>query len=250
MAFSTKALLSNNRNWAASMKRKNKNFFEDLAAKQSPEYLWIGCSDSRIPPNEVTKTGPGEMFIHRNVANLIVHTDMNLMSVLQYAVEILKVKHVIVCGHYGCGGVMSSMQNASHGLIDKWLRNIKDVYRLHRKELNLIDPTARANRLVELNVIEQVYNLYKTSIIQRAWLKTPNTPELHGWIYDMHSGLLHDLQVNPKDAYAEEFDQIYRIDFPDINAVAGTKPVEKSAALGNGIAGTGKIRIEPLPKKK
>jgi carbonic anhydrase len=160
---------------------------------QQPDYLWIGCSDSRVPPNEITQTHPGEIFIHRNVANLAIHTDMNMLSVLQYAVEVLKVKHIVVCGHYGCGGVKAAMSRHSYGMINKWLRHIKDVYRLHMNELQLIpDDEARLNRLIELNVREQVQNLAETSIVQLAW-KQRNAPHLHGWVYDLHNGIINPL---------------------------------------------------------
>jgi carbonic anhydrase len=153
--------------------------------------MWIGCSDSRVPANELTGSQPGEIFVHRNVANMVVHTDLNMLSVLQYAVEVLKVKHIIVCGHYGCGGVRAAMTQTSLGLINKWLRNIKDVYRIHRNEIDAIeDETKRSNRLVELNVREQVMNLAKTSIVQSAW-KKENRPDLHGWVYDLHDGIIN-----------------------------------------------------------
>src|SRR5689334_12043185 len=186
-------LLLENKAWAAEKKEDDKDYFNRLAKLQTPEFLWIGCSDSRVPANEITNTQPGEIFVHRNVANLVVHTDLNLLSVLQYAVEVLKVKHVIVCGHYGCGGVKASMTNQSFGLIDKWLRNIKDVYRLHRDELELIEnEEKRADRLCELNVIEQVMNLAKTTIIQQAWAND-NRPMLHGWVYGLKDGILHNI---------------------------------------------------------
>ncbi|MFN8275910.1 MAG: carbonate dehydratase [Chitinophagales bacterium] len=184
-------LLAENRHWAGEMIAHDPDFFNRLSKLQTPEFLWIGCSDSRVPANEITGTQPGEIFVHRNVANLVVHTDLNLLSVLQYAVEILKVQHIIVCGHYGCGGVRAAMTNQSLGIIDKWLRNIKDVYRIHRDELGAIaDEELRTNRLTELNVREQVMNLAKTAIIQKAW-KNENRPDLHGWVYGLHDGILH-----------------------------------------------------------
>ena len=162
-----KRLLSNNKIWVEKQMQADPNFFEDLAKGQQPEYLWIGCSDSRVPANQITGTNPGEMFVHRNIANMVVHSDMNLLSVLSYAVEVLKVKHIIVCGHYGCGGVIAAMGNKQFGLIDNWLRHIKDVYRLHHEELDsIVDETERARRFVELNVVEQVIDLGKTSIVQ------------------------------------------------------------------------------------
>ena len=165
-------------------------FFSRLLNIQKPEFLWIGCSDSRVPANEITGTQPGEIFVHRNIANMVVHTDLNLLSVLQYAVEVLEVQHIIVCGHYDCGGVKAAMSNHNLGIINKWLRNIKDVHRFHRQEVDAIaDEGARINRMVELNVQEQVMNLAKTSIIQKSW-KHKNQPHIHGWVYDLHDGIV------------------------------------------------------------
>ncbi len=198
-------LLENNKVWVNEQLAKDPNYFTDLANGQSPEYLWIGCSDSRVPANEITGTKPGEMFVHRNIANMVVHSDMNLLSVLSYAVEVLKVKHIIVCGHYGCGGVLAAMGNQQYGLIDNWLRHIKDVYRLHYKELDMIkDPKARANRFVQLNVMEQVQDLGKTSIVQNAWEKKQPL-HIHGWVYDIADGVIDDLGVTcttTKDLHA------------------------------------------------
>jgi carbonic anhydrase len=195
MKKSYQQLLDNNKKWVAEQTKKDPAFFENLAKGQSPEYLWIGCSDSRVPANEITGTRPGEMFVHRNIANMVVHTDMNLLSVLSYAVEVLKVKHIIVCGHYGCGGVLAAMGNKQFGLIDNWLRHIKDVYRIHQQELDAIqDEHLRGKRLVELNVIEQVSDLAKTSIIQNAW-KREQPLHLHGWAYDIQDGIIKDLEV-------------------------------------------------------
>lgn len=183
-------LLLENKAWAAEKVSDDPEFFDRLAHIQTPEFLWIGCSDSRVPANEITGTQPGEIFVHRNVANMVVHTDLNLLTVLEYAVHHLKVKHVIVCGHYGCGGVKASMTNHNFGIINKWLRNIKDVYRFHREEIESIkDEEARVNRMVELNVQEQVMNLAKTSIIQKAW-KQNHYPHLHGWVYGLKDGLI------------------------------------------------------------
>jgi carbonic anhydrase len=184
-------LLLENKAWAAEKVEDDPEFFKRLEHIQSPEYLWIGCSDSRVPANEITGTQPGEIFVHRNIANMVVHTDLNLLSVLQYAVEVLKVKHIIVCGHYGCGGVKASMTNHSYGIINKWLRNIKDVYRFHRDSINQLpsENDARLNRLIELNVQEQVINLAKTSIVQKAW-KDSQHPHLHGWVYGLNNGLI------------------------------------------------------------
>ncbi len=191
-------LLENNKAWVTIQNYNNPNFFKQLSEGQSPEYLWIGCSDSRVPANEITGTRPGEMFVHRNIANMVVHSDMNLLSVLSYAVEVLKVKHIIVCGHYNCGGVNAAMGNKQYGLIDNWLRHIKDVYRYHHKELDAIkDEDLRARRFVELNVIEQVHDLGKTSIVQNAW-KTKQPLHIHGWVYDIKDGLIKDLDVNFK----------------------------------------------------
>lgn len=187
-------LLKDNKLWAAERLAEDPQFFERLVHLQTPEFLWIGCSDSRVPANQITGTQPGEIFVHRNVANLVVNTDVNLLSVLDYAVNHLKIKHVIVCGHYGCGGVKAAMTKKHFNqVLNMWLRHIKDIYRLHRSEVEAIpDEESRLNRMVELNVIEQIYNLSKTSIIQRAWLKD-NRPHLHGWVYDLHDGIIKPL---------------------------------------------------------
>lgn len=184
-------LLLENKAWAAEIKKDDPQYFERLAQIQTPEFLWIGCSDSRVPANEITGTQPGEIFVHRNVANLVIHTDVNLLSVLDYAVMHLKVKHIIVCGHYGCGGVKASMTKHDFKyVLNMWLRNIKDVYRLHRDELEAInDEEQRCDRLVELNVQEQVMHLAKTSIVQRAW-KERQAPHLHGWVYGLKDGII------------------------------------------------------------
>ena len=196
MENSYKRLIENNKTWVAEQLELDPAFFEKLSNGQSPEYLWIGCSDSRVPAESITGTDPGEMFVHRNIANMVVHSDMNMLSVLSYAVEVLKVKHIIVCGHYGCGGVMAAMKNQQFGLIDNWLRHIKDVYRYHHKELDAIeDETLRARRFVEVNVQEQVHDLGKTSIVQNAW-KRKQSLHIHGWVYDIHDGLINDLAVN------------------------------------------------------
>ncbi len=184
-------LLLENKAWASEKVADDPEYFSRLAHLQTPEFLWIGCSDSRVPANEITNTQPGEIFVHRNVANLVIHTDVNLLSVLDYAVSHLKVKHVIVCGHYGCGGIKAAMTNHDFKqVLNMWLRNIKDVYRLHREELEIIsDEEERTDRLVELNVQEQVAHLAKTSIIQRAW-KNEQRPHLHGWVYGLKDGLI------------------------------------------------------------
>ncbi|MBD1364129.1 carbonic anhydrase [Mucilaginibacter sp. ZT4R22] len=188
-------LIANNAEWVAKRIGEDPEYFTNLAKGQSPEVLWIGCSDSRVPANEVTGTKPGEVFVHRNIANVCNHTDMNMLSVLDYAVNVLKVKHVIVAGHYGCGGVAAALTNKQFGIIDNWLRHIKDVYRLHSHELDRItDHTQKVNRLVELNVSEQVYNLCKTSIVQNAWMERHDL-EVHGWVIDLGSGLVKDLKV-------------------------------------------------------
>ena len=196
-------LLLMNKAWAGEMVEDDPEFFNRLAHLQTPEFLWIGCSDSRVPANQITGTQPGEIFVHRNVANMVVHTDLNMLTVLEYAVVHLKVKHVIVCGHYGCGGVKAAMTNHNFGIINKWLRNIKDVYRFHRDEVDGIpDEELRANRLVELNVKEQVMNLAKTSIIQKAW-KNEQRPHLHGWVYGLKDGLIKPLLDMPPGSYID-----------------------------------------------
>ena len=183
-------LLLENKAWAEQQKLINPTFFKELESQQAPEFLWIGCSDSRVPANQITGTQPGEIFVHRNIANLVVNTDINMLSVLQYAVEVLKVKHVIVCGHYGCGGVKAAMGQHHFGIINHWIKNIKDVYRIHREEINgLATEEERVNRLTEINVTEQVFNLAKTSIIQKAW-KQEQRPHLHGWVYGLSNGII------------------------------------------------------------
>lgn len=200
MVDSYKRLLAGNRRWVHEQFLHDPEFFAKLAEGQEPSYLWIGCSDSRVSANEITNTLPGEVFVHRNIANLVVHTDMNMLSVLQYAVEVLKVKHIIVCGHYGCGGIKAALSQQQYGLIDNWLRHIKDVYRFHLDEFeNIADPVIKERRLVELNVIEQVYDLAKTSIVQNAWNRG-EFPYVHGWVYDLHDGLIRDLEVSVRDA--------------------------------------------------
>lgn len=184
-------LLQNNKSWARKRLDQDPGYFQRLSQLQSPEFLWIGCSDSRVPANEITGTQPGEIFVHRNVANLVINTDVNLLSVLDFAVNHLKIRHVIVCGHYGCGGIRAAITNHDFKpVLNMWLRGIKDVYRLHRKELDAIEgEDSRCNRLAELNVQEQVFNLAKTSIIQKAW-KTERRPDLHGWVYGLNDGVI------------------------------------------------------------
>lgn len=203
-------LLLQNRAWVEQKLHEDKDFFNKLANTQKPDFLWIGCADSRVPANEITGTQPGEVFVHRNIANMVVHTDMNMLSVLDYAVNVLEVNHVIVCGHYGCGGVRTAMGNKQVGLIDNWIRHIKDVYRMHQDELEAIeDMKQREDRFIELNVIEQVYDLGKTSIIQNAWLKR-GRPYIHGWVYDIRNGLIKDLKVTMHDD--SEMPDVYRFE--------------------------------------
>lgn len=192
-------LLDNNKKWVAGKLAKDPDYFKKLAVGQKPPVLWIGCADSRVPANEIIGAEPGEVFVHRNIANMVVHSDMNMLSVLDYAVNVLQVKHIIVCGHYGCGGVQTAMTNKHVGLIDNWIRHIKDVYRLHRPELDAItDEAARFDRFVELNVFEQVLDLGKTSIVQAAWERGQEV-HVHGWVYDIHDGMIRDLKVTLKD---------------------------------------------------
>ncbi len=188
------SLFANNIKWAEDIKRKDPEYFSTLAQQQTPEYLWIGCSDSRVPANQLLNLAPGEIFVHRNVANLVIHTDLNCLTVLNYAVEFLKVKHVIVTGHYGCGGVKAAMENNKLGLIDYWLRNIRDVYYTHQVELDAIaDETLRLRRLCELNVFQQMDNVARCNIVQNAWARGQEL-SIHGWAYDIHDGILHKLR--------------------------------------------------------
>jgi len=188
-----KKLLLSNKAWASERLNLDEHYFEDLSKDQNPLFLWIGCADSRVPAEEITHADPGEIFVHRNVANMVVHTDMNLLSVLQYAVEVLKIKHIIICGHYNCGGVKAAMTNKDFGLINKWLRNIKEVYEKHYDELQVIEnEQSRFNAMVELNVKEQIQNLAKTTIVQKAWEKS-QLPHLHGWVFDIHKGEIKEV---------------------------------------------------------
>lgn len=192
-------LFDGNKKWVEDMRKIDPQFFEKHAKEQKPPVLWIGCSDSRVPANEVTGTLPGEIFVHRNIANMVVHTDLSMLSVLDYSVNVLGVTDVIVCGHYGCGGILASLGNKPIGLVDNWLRNIRDVYRLHQRELDAIkNKDKRAERLVELNVIEQVFNLAKMAIIQAAWSKGKKLA-VHGLVYDLKTGVLHDLETTIAD---------------------------------------------------
>lgn len=190
-------LLLQNKAWVAQKNSEDSEFFSRLSNIQQPKFLWIGCSDSRVPANEITGTNPGEIFVHRNIANMVVHTDMNMLSVLDYAVNVLEVEHVIVCGHYGCGGVRAAMTDKQFGVIDNWIRHIKDVYRFYREELEAIpNMQNRENRFIELNVMEQVKDVTQTSIVQNAWVKRKNLPYVHGWVYDIANGVIKDLHVS------------------------------------------------------
>lgn len=203
-------LINGNKKFALEKKFDDGEYFKKLSLGQTPQYLWIGCSDSRVPANEITSTQSGEMFVHRNIANLVIHTDFNALSVISYAVDVLKVKHIIVCGHYGCGGVRAAMTNNQNGFVDNWLRHIKDVYQKYEFELDAItDFDKRSDRLVELNVIEQVRNLAKTKVVQRAWLT--RKLQVHGWVYGLNSGLIKDLNVMLDDQI--DIDEIYHYKF-------------------------------------
>ncbi len=208
-----KHLFDNNRRWSTQMREENPEFFESLATQQTPPYLWIGCADSRVPANQIIGLEPGQVFVHRNVANVVSHTDLNCLSVLQYAVDVLQVKHVIVCGHYGCGGVTSALQDAPHGLIDNWLRQIKDVCENSplASDLSTLDPVAKTNRMCEINVAAQVRNVCHTTIVQDAWRRGQDVC-VHGWIYALKDGLLKDLDlcISSPDQLAE----IYRMRGP------------------------------------
>ena len=206
-----KKILDNNKKWVENKLSVNPNYFKNLADGQQPPLLWIGCSDSRVPANEIIGAEPGEVFVHRNIANMVVHSDMNMLSVLDYAVNALKVKHVIVCGHYGCGGVKAAMGNSSIGIIDNWIRHIKDVYRFHQKELDAIEnKKERFNKFVEINVKEQVMDLAKTSIVQNAW-KNGQELSLHGWVYGLNDGYVTDLGVN--FSCDKDLDDVYQLKF-------------------------------------
>ncbi|QSS61748.1 carbonic anhydrase [Histoplasma capsulatum] len=194
-------IFENNKKWAAEKAAKDPHFFEKLQTGQNPDYLWIGCSDSRIPAEQITGLGPGEAFIHRNIANLVCNTDLNVMSVINYAVRHLHVKHIIVCGHYGCGGVKAALRPADLGLLNPWLRNIRDVYRLHEAELDAIEDSKRCDRLVELNVIEQCRNIIKTAAVQKSFSEN-SYPIVHGWVFDFKDGLLTDLKIDFEEVLA------------------------------------------------
>ncbi|MBL8116884.1 MAG: carbonate dehydratase [Anaerolineae bacterium] len=203
-----KHLFDNNRQWSQKMSELDPSFFPTLAAQQSPQYLWVGCADSRVPANEIIGLLPGEVFVHRNIANEVIHTDLNCLSVLQYGIEVLKVKHVIVCGHYGCGGVRAAMQTQEFGLIDNWLRHLKDIYQKHEAVLDTLPDEQRFDRFCELNVIEQVYNVCHTTIVQGAWRRGQDL-SIHGWIYGLQDGLLKDLGVTITQP--DEISALYRM---------------------------------------
>lgn len=205
-----KKLFQNNKEWVAKMLDEDINYFKKLSEGQSPPLLWIGCSDSRVPASQIIGTQPGEVFVHRNIANMVIHTDISMLSVLDYAVNILKVNHVIVCGHYNCGGIEAALSNKHFGLLDNWVRHIKDVYRLHNDELNNLSKKERKNRYVELNVIEQVHDLAKTSVIQKGWENDQNI-HLHGWVYDISDGIVRDLMVTLRDN--TDLQDIYQLEF-------------------------------------
>lgn len=195
MSNHLKELFIKNREWAEKVTADNPEFFSTLSKQQNPEYLWIGCADSRVPANQIVDLLPGEVFVHRNIANVVVHTDLNCLSVIQFAVDVLKVKHIMVVGHYGCGGIKAAMSTKEHGMIDNWLRHIKDVYRLHRKEIDAIeDEHVRFDRICELNVVEQVANVYQSSIVQNAWRQGQEL-HVHGWCYSLDNGHIKDLEV-------------------------------------------------------
>ncbi|HYU98729.1 MAG TPA: carbonate dehydratase [Pyrinomonadaceae bacterium] len=188
-------LLENNRRWAEEIKSQDPAFFQTLSQQQSPHYLWVGCSDSRVPANQIIGVSPGELFVHRNVANVVVHTDLNCLSVIQFAVDVLEVKHLIVCGHYGCGGVQAALNNSRLGLIDNWLRHVQDVRQKHAALLDGVEETQRADKLCELNVIEQVTNVCQTTIVEGAWERGQDLA-VHGWIYGLSDGIIRDLNVS------------------------------------------------------
>ena len=205
--------LERNRTWAERMRAQDPAFFSRLAAQQAPRYLWIGCSDSRVPANQLADLDPGTVFVHRNVANQVIHTDINCLSVLQYAVEVLGVEHIIVCGHYGCGGVRCAMEARQHGLIDNWLRHIKDIYDHHRRQLTAIpDVGRRAERLTELNILHQVYNVARTTIVQNAWARGRQL-SVHGWVYRIDDGILHDLGY--RVGSPDDIGAVYRMAEPE-----------------------------------
>jgi carbonic anhydrase len=249
MDKSYQKLIKGNQIYAETKVHEDPDYFKKLSKGQKPEYLWIGCSDSRVPANEITKTQSGEIFVHRNIANLVVHTDSNMLSVVEYAVKYLEVKHIIVCGHYGCGGVKAAMSNTYHGFVDNWLCNIKDVYNKNSEELDAIkNETDRVNRLTELNVIEQVRNLAKTTIIQQAWAE--RELHLHGWVYGLDNGLVKDLSVIHDSR--EDIDHIYRFSIneskqkPLAKKAAAKKAAEKKAEVIKAVIK--KMPVKPITK--
>lgn len=204
-----KKLLENNIEWVNEVKKNDPTYFNKLASIQKPDFLWIGCSDSRVPANTITGTNPGEVFVHRNIANMVIHSDMNMLSVLSFAVDVLHVKHIIVCGHFGCGGVAAAMGNNQFGLIDNWLRHLKDVYRFHSKELEEIsNETDKLNAFIKINVMEQAYNLGKTTIVQNAW-KRQQSLHVHAWVYDINDGIIQDLKVDLTQA--SDLERVYQL---------------------------------------
>lgn len=248
MEKSYQKLINGNKLFAETRLYEDPDYFKNLSKGQKPDYLWIGCSDSRVPANEITHTRSGEIFVHRNVANLVVHTDTNLLSVLEYSVKYLGVKHIIVCGHYGCGGVKASMTNMFHGFVDNWLRNIKDVYFKYKDELDAIkNEDLRADRLTELNVIEQVRNLAKTTIVQEAW--TQRELHLHGWVYGLHNGIIKDLSVIHDSL--EDIDRIYRFDIGNPKGIVEKKKITPAKAPKKAVSKTAaKKGTKKSPKKK
>ncbi|EKE79893.1 carbonate dehydratase [Idiomarina xiamenensis] len=206
MPHQLKQLLAKNRAWAEKLVAQDPQFFKRLVEQQQPQYLWIGCSDSRVPANQVVGMAPGELFVHRNVANQVIQTDFNCLSVIQYAIQLLKVKHILVVGHYGCGGVKAAIESKSHGLVDHWLYPIRDIYHRHKAELEQLDEHARIDRMCELNVIEQVKNLAKTNMVQEAW-RIGQPLHIHGWVYSLDDGLVSDMQVSISDS--ADVEQIY-----------------------------------------
>ncbi len=204
-----KHLFDNNQEWAREIKERDPDFFTRLSEQQVPKYLWIGCSDSRVPANQIVNLPPGEVFVHRNIANVVVHTDLNCLSVIQFAVDTLKVEHVIVCGHYGCGGIKASMDNHEHGLIDNWLRHIKDVRRFHSEKLAQVGEDRKFDTLCELNVVEQVKNVCGTYVVQKAWQRGARL-SVHGWIYSIRNGILHDMipSISSAEEYRAHYDDI------------------------------------------
>ncbi|WP_276089807.1 carbonic anhydrase [Pedobacter sp. JY14-1] len=208
-AITYEGLLEGNKAWVADTLKEDPEFFNKLSAGQAPPVLWIGCSDSRVPANQITNTMPGDIFVHRNIANVVTHTDMNLLSVLDYSVNVLKVKHIIVCGHYGCGGVNAALGDKQVGLIDNWLRNIKDVYRIHEREMSTIkDPVRKSERLVELNAIEGAANVMSTSIVQNAWAAGQEL-SVHAWVYSLKTGLITDMKVSASNS--EDLSPVFKM---------------------------------------